>query len=115
MRRMNSVAASVMVLWRATVAAVVGVAKAHRAAVEAAQALVADGDAVGVAAEVVEDLLGAGEWPLGVDHPFGLAGRAQVLGEAAGVGEGLQPAGEVQLSGLEGVFERREEDPAEVA
>ena len=70
---------------------------------------------MGVAAEVVEDLFGAGEGPLGIDDPFGLAGRAQVLGEAAGVGEGLQPAGEVQLSGLEGVFQRREQDAAEVA
>ena len=100
---------------RRAVAAVVGVAKAHRAVVEAAQTLVADGDPVGVATEVVEDLLGAGEGPLGVDDPFGLAGRAQVVGEAAGVGEGLQPAGEVQLSGLEGVFQRREQDAAEVA
>ena len=44
-----------------TVAAVVGVAKAHGAVGEAAQALVADGDPVGVAAEVVEDLFGTGE------------------------------------------------------
>ena len=56
---------------------------------EAAQALVADGDPVGVAAEVVEDLFGAGEGSLRIDHPFGLAGRPKVLGEAPGVGEGL--------------------------
>ena len=68
-----------------------------------------------VAAEVVEDLLGAGEGSLRVDHPFGLAGRAEVVGEAAGVAEGLQPAGEVQLSGLEGVLQRLEEDATEVA
>ena len=57
---------------------------AHGAGVEAAQALVADGDPVGVAAEVVEDLLGSGEGPLRVDHPFGLEGRAEVLGEPPG-------------------------------
>ena len=45
------------------VAAVVGVVEAHGAIVEAAQALVADGDPVGVAAEGVEDLFGAGEGP----------------------------------------------------
>ena len=98
-----------------SLAAVVGVAKTHGAVVEAAQALVADGDPVGVAAEVVEDLFGTGEWPLGVDDPFGLAGGAQVLGEAPGIGEGLQPAGEAEPAGLEGVFQRREQDPAEVA
>ncbi len=61
--------------------------------------LVADGDPVGVAAEVVEDLFGAGEGLLGVDEPFGLACRAQVLGEGARVGERLQAVGEMQLSG----------------
>ena len=75
----------------------------------------ADGDPVGVAAEVVEDLFGTGERPLGVNDPFGLAGGAQVLGEAPGFTEGLQPAGEAELPGLEGVVERREQDPAEVA
>ena len=95
--------------------AVVLVAEAHAAVVEAAQALVADGDAVGVTAEVVEDLLGTGEGSLRVDHPFGLAGRAEVLGEAPGVVEGVQPAGEAQLAGLEGVLQRVEADPTEVA
>ena len=70
---------------------------------------------MGVAAEVVEDVFGAGEGSLRVDHPLGLAGRAEVLGEAPGVAEGLQPAGEAQLSGLEGVLQRLEEDTAEVA
>ena len=44
--------------------AVVGVAEAHGAVVEAAQTLVADSDAVGITAEVVEDLFGAGEGSL---------------------------------------------------
>ena len=70
---------------------------------------------VGVAAEVIEDLFGTGEWSLGENDPFGLAGWAKVLGEAPGFTEGLQPAGEVQLPGLEGVVQRREEHPTEVA
>ena len=37
------------------------------------------------------------------------------FGEAPDIGEGLQPAGEVQLSRLEGVLQRCEEDAAEVA
>ena len=82
---------------------------------DAAQALVADGDPVGVAAEVVEDLFGTGEGRLGVDHPLGLAGGSEMLGEAPRVGEGLQPAGETQAAGVEGVLQRREEDAAEVA
>ena len=70
---------------------------------------------MGGTAEVVEDLLGTGKGSLRVDHPFGLAGRAEVLGEPPGVVEGLQPAAEAQLSGLEGVLQRVEKDPTEVA
>ena len=44
-----------------------------------------------------------------------LAGWAKVLGEALGLAEALKPAGEAELAGLEGVFQRREDDPAEVA
>ena len=96
--------------------AVVGVAEAHGAVAEAAQALVADGDPVRVAAEVVEDLFGAGEGRLGVDHPLGLAGWSEVLGEAPRVGERLQPGhSEAEAAGLERVLHRREEDPTEVA
>ena len=58
---------------------------------------------------------GAGEGSLRVDHPFGLAGRPEVLGEAPPVAEGLQPAGEAQLFGLEGVLQRREKNSPEVA
>ena len=43
------------------------------------------------------------------------AGRAEVLGEAPGFVEGLQPAGETQLSGLEGVLQRRKDDATKVA
>ena len=41
--------------------------------VEADQAAVGDGDAVGVAAEIGEHRFRPGEGPLGVDHPFKLA------------------------------------------
>ena len=60
-------------------------------------------------------LFGAGEGSLRIDDPLGLAGPAEVLGVARWVAERLQPAGEVQLPGLEGVLQRREEHPPEVA
>ena len=47
---------------------------------------------------------------LRIDHPFGLAGRAEVLGAAPGVGERLQRPGGPHASGLEGVLQRREDD-----
>ena len=88
--------------------------EAHGAVVETAQALVSDGDPVGVATEVVEDLFGAGEGRLGIDHPLGLAGCPEVLGEALRVGERLQLAREAQAAGLESILQRREEYAAEV-
>jgi hypothetical protein len=65
------------------------------AVVDGIEAVVGDGDAVGVATEVAEDLVGAGERRLAVDHPL-LARRlaqprvaiATWAAEAAGI-EGL--------------------------
>ena len=67
--------------------AVVLPAEGDAALVEGDQAAVGDGDAVGVAGEVGQDRLGAGEGALGVDHPLGAAQRGQVSGEGGTVGE----------------------------
>ena len=67
-----------------TGAPVVGVAKAPEPVAEAAQALVSDGDPVGVAAEVVEDLFGAGEGRLGVRPPTRSRGRVGSARRSAG-------------------------------
>jgi hypothetical protein len=48
---------------------------------------VGDGSAMGVAAEIVENLLRPAEGPLGVDHPLHLAQRLQMCGESRRVGE----------------------------
>ena len=61
--------------------AVVAPAEADLPVVEGEESVVGDGDAVSVAAEVVEDLLGAGEGGLGVDDPLGLAEGPEVAGE----------------------------------
>ena len=53
------------------------------------QAAVADGDPMGVTRQVSEHGFGPGEWPLGIDHPFGLAQWRQIVGEVAGIGEVL--------------------------
>ena len=45
-------------------------AKAHLSAVEAEQSSVGDGDAVGVASQVLQHVFGAAEGRLGVDHPL---------------------------------------------
>ena len=57
--------------------AVILVAEADLAVVDVEQSLVGDGDAMGVAADVVEDLLGTRERRFGIDDPFGSAERAR--------------------------------------
>ena len=48
---------------------IVFVEEAYSAGVDVQQPMIADGDAVGVGAEVADDLLGSGEGPFGVDDP----------------------------------------------
>ena len=78
--------------------AVVAPAEGDLAAVNRDDAVVGDGDTVGVAAEVVEDLLGATEGPLGVDHSFGLAQLGQEALEGDGVAQHLEGAMQLQLA-----------------
>ena len=54
------------------VVAIVPPREAHLAILDVEQAIVGNGDAVRIAADVFEDLLRSGEWRLGVDHPWGL-------------------------------------------
>ena len=55
---------------------------------------VGDGDAVCVASEVREDLLGAPKGRFGVDHPVDPAQRGAVDGERLGLGERCEVAEE---------------------
>jgi len=72
---------------------------------EVEDAAVGDGDAVGVAAEVLEDLLGAAEGLLGVDDP-GLSGEGlEEEPEGDRVGEMALVAAEEEAASLMGTFE----------
>ena len=79
------------------------------------EAVVGDGDAVGVLAEVVEDLVGAGEGGLGVDDPLGLAEGLEVEGEGGGIVERGEGVAELEPAGAEGLLEQFEEEAAEQA
>ena len=68
---------------------------------EAEDALVGEGHAVGIAAQVLEDLLGAGEGAFGVHDPVRLPKLAEPLSEGAGVGEGGSRSGEDELPSVE--------------
>src|SRR5271156_6831922 len=83
-----------------TIAAGVFVAEGDAGLVERNQTLVRDGDPVGVAREIGEHGLWAGERRLGVDHPPLLPDRREVTQETAAVGEIGLGAEEGQSSGI---------------
>jgi len=96
-----------------TVRAVVFPAKAHTAVFEREQPAVGDRHTVGVAGEIGQDLLGAGEWGLGIDHPLGAAQRGQVADERRGRVQRVEIAKEAELAGVEGGLQTVEEQAAE--
>ena len=95
--------------------AVVLPAEAHGAVLDGQQAVVGDGDAVGVASQVVEHAGGAVEGRLGVDDPLFLAQGGEVLVEGGGLGERGEGAFEAQAALAEGALELLEEERPEAA
>ena len=64
--------------------AVVLPAEANTAVVTIEKSAVGDGNAMGVAAEIVKNLLRPSEGPLGIDHPLDLAQSCRCAAKAAG-------------------------------
>src|ERR1700756_3444722 len=96
-----------------TIAAVVFVAEADTGLVERKQALVGDGDPVGVAREIGEHGLRAGERWLGIDHEPLLPDRSKMTQEPAVVGETGLGAEESKSSGRMELDQPGEEQAAE--
>jgi hypothetical protein len=74
---------------------------------QAHQPMIGDGDPVGVAAQIIEDLLGAAKGWLGVHDPLGGTYRSEVRGKGPGIGQRLQRREEVELM----IVERRLQVP----
>ena len=55
---------------------------------QGAEALIGDGDAMGIAAEIAEDLAGTGKRPLGIDDPFFLVEGVEESLPSSRVGQG---------------------------
>ena len=81
--------------------------------IEADQAAVGDGHAVGVAAELGEHRLRPGEGALGVEDPLDLAQGAEMVIEGMGLGKMAEIAEEVQASGIVGGYQLLQEHSAE--
>src|SRR6266511_141877 len=77
-------------------------AEADAAISEGEEAVVGERDAVGVAAEIGEHVVGPGEGRLAVDDPGRPAEFGEPGGEGRRLGEGRQGAREMQLTPLEG-------------
>src|SRR5271169_2955834 len=116
-RRMNSSGASVIrAKPRLPVAAIVLVAEGDAALVEAEQAAVRDGDAVGVPGEIGEHRFGpgGGRW-LDVEEPFLPAERGKMCGKGLPVTQGFELAEERQPARRVGISEVGQEEPPEQA
>ena len=79
------------------------------------QAMVGDGDAVGIAAEILQDVIGPAEGWFGVDDPVFAEERTQPGSEELGMGERCEFSGQVQLTAFEGRLQAGDELAAEHA
>jgi hypothetical protein len=77
--------------------------------------MVGDGDAVGIAAEILQDVLGSAEGWFGVNDPIFVEERTQPGSEELGVGEGCECSGQVQLTAFESKLQGGDELAAEHA
>jgi hypothetical protein len=59
--------------------------KADLAVIHRHQTVVGDGNPVGIAPDILENLSRSGEWPLRVDDPLGVVDRRQVVPKCRGL------------------------------
>ena len=90
-------------------------AEANFVIVDGDQTVVGDGDPMGVAPDVLEDLLWAAKGSLRVDDPFRSSCWEQMAQKCRAVVERLQSVEEGQLAGQERLLQTLQEQPAEEA
>src|SRR6266542_617287 len=71
--------------------------------------MIGDGDAMGVAAEILQHVFGSAEGWFGVDDPIFAEERAQPGSEELGMGEQCEFSGQVQLTAFEGRLQAGDE------
>ena len=77
--------------------------------------MIGNRDPVGVAADVVHHLLGAGEGRLGVDDPFGMVQGIEMPAENLRVSKGLEGREELEFAGIESLLQISQEQSAKEA
>ena len=73
------------------------------------QAMVGDGDAMGIATQILQHLFGAAEWWFCVNHPIFSEEQSRPSSESFGPGEGSQVSMEAQSAALEGLLQTSDE------
>lgn len=84
--------------------------KGDLAVLDVEQSVVGDGDTMGIACEVVKDVLGSAEWWFGVDHPVVAPGLSEKSLEGEGVAKRSEGAVELERPLLKGLGEFLEEE-----
>ena len=84
-------------------------AKSNLAVRQCDQAMVGDGDAVGIAAEILQDILGSAKGWLGVDDPIFAEERTEPGREELRMGERCEFSGQVQLTAFKGRLQAGDE------
>ena len=79
------------------------------------ESAIGDGDAMGVAGQVFEDLLGTPEGRFGVNSPFGATQLGPQVGPGDWAGEGLEVSVQAEFSLPSSVVEESEKAAAEEA
>ena len=88
-------------------------AEGHMGLIEIEQAAVGDRDALRVARQIGQDLLGTGEWSFGIDDPLGRTQRRQSSGKHHWLVESNKIGKELQFTGSECCGHSFEEPPPE--
>jgi len=96
-------------------AAVIPPLKAHLAAAHIEDAVVGYGDAVRVAAEIIERLAGSAERLLCIDHPLGFFDRREIPVESVRIGKRWEIAEELKPVAPEGLTEFLKKQPPKEA
>ena len=83
--------------------------------IKAKQPGVGDGDTVCIARQISQYCLGASERTFRIDNPLGLARWREVLGNGAGIRQGVERPAEVEVPRVESLLERVEQEATEQA
>src|ERR1700722_13239788 len=93
------------------VVSVVFPAEGHCPIVDIEETIIRDGDTMGIAADVIEDLLGSGKGRLGIDDPFLLSQRFEISSEGMALTQLLQGGEELEFTAVEGLRQQFQKPP----